>query len=130
VKRVFLLPAAVALTLGLAGCGGSTTYTLKATETCLTQRGAKISSAPSSDFVASTATGGAIKTTLSDNWVTIAFGQTTNGGVQLADAYQIFAHKNVAAGLPSVLQRYDNVVTLWHEHPQDSDLALVVGCLR
>ena len=24
----------------------------------------------------------------------------------------------------------NNVVTLWHEHPQDADLSLVRGCLR
>jgi hypothetical protein len=29
-----------------------------------------------------------------------------------------------------VLRRYSNAVTLWHKHPSDSDLALIVGCLR
>ena len=24
----------------------------------------------------------------------------------------------------------NNAVTLWHQHPNDSDLSLVVGCLR
>jgi len=36
----------------------------------------------------------------------------------------------VRAGLPDILRRYNNAVTLWHAHPQDSDLALVVGCLH
>jgi len=36
----------------------------------------------------------------------------------------------VKEGLPDVLRRYKNAVTLWHAHPSDSDLSLVVGCLR
>ena len=43
---------------------------------------------------------------------------------------QEFALPNVHAGLSDVLRRYNNAVTLWHMHPSDSDLALVVGCLR
>jgi hypothetical protein len=129
VKQLVLLVAGLGLTVGLAGCGGSTTYSLNATKQCLLARGAKVG-APLDDFVASTATGGSFKTMLSDNWVTISFGQTLNDGVQLQDAYERFAHENVRSGLPDVLRRYDNVVTLWHRHPQDSDLALVVGCLR
>ena len=128
-NRVALLAIAAVLTLALAGCGGQTTYTLKATKTCLTQRGARIGG--SLDFVAQTATGGAFVTRLGDdNWVTVAFGQTLNGGIQIEEAYERFAFPNVRAGLPDVLKRYDNAVTLWHKHPQDSDLALVVGCLR
>jgi len=128
-RRLALAALAGGLTLALAGCGGTTTYTLAATKQCLVERGAKIGGSLS--FVAQTATGGAFVTTLSDdNWVTIAFGQTLSGGVELQDAWERFAFPNVRAGLPDVLRRYANVVTLWHKHPQDSDLALVVGCLR
>jgi hypothetical protein len=124
-----LLLAGLGLTVGLAGCGGSTTYSLGPTKSCLVARGARVG-APLNDFVASTATGGSFTTTLSDNWVTLSFGQDLGGGVQLQDAYERFAHENVRSGLTDVLRRYENVVTLWHKHPQDSDLALVVGCLR
>lgn len=127
-KVLATLLAALGLTVALAGCGSTTIYTLGATESCLAQRGAKIGGPL--DFVASTATGGAFRTTLSDNWVTVAFGQTLAGGQELEDAWTRFAYPNVKNGLPSVLQRYDNVVTLWHKTPQDSDLSLVVGCLR
>ena len=48
----------------------------------------------------------------------------------LQAAYQRFALPNVRAGLQDVLRRYKNAVTLWHMHPSDSDLSLVVGCLR
>ena len=128
-NRVGLAAVAAVAVAALAGCGGGqTTYTLKATKQCLVQRGAHIGGRL--DFVAQTATGGAFVTQLGDNWVTVAFGQTLNGGVQIQDAYQRFAFANVRAGLPDVLRRYNNAVTLWHKHPQDSDLALVVGCLR
>jgi len=127
-NRVALLAIGVGLALALAGCGGQTTYTLKATKSCLSQRGARIGG--KLDFVAQTATGGAFITTLGDNWVTVAFGQTVNAGIQIQEAYERFAFQNVRAGLPDVLKRYDNAVTLWHKHPQESDLALVVGCLR
>ena len=40
------------------------------------------------------------------------------------------AFENVKAGLSDVLRRYKNAVTLWHEHPLESDLALITGCLK
>src|SRR5271168_2566937 len=109
-KRAGIAMAA-GMTLALAGCGGSTTYTLAATKNCLLQRGATVGG--KLDFVAGTATGGAFITKLGDNFVTIAFGQTLNGGIQLEDAYERFAFPNVQAGLADVLRRYDNAVTLW-----------------
>jgi len=117
-----------AVTLAAAGCGGKTTYTVEGTKKCLTERGAQVGG--KLDFVAETATGGALKTDLGDNFVTVAFGQTLDDGIQIELAYQKFAYENVKAGLADVLRRYDNAVTLWHQHPSDSDLALVVGCLR
>ena len=128
VARAALLVGTLVLVLLVAGCGGTTTYTLPKTKACLVDRSARIGG--KLDFVASTAPGGAFKANLGDNSVVIAFGQNTDGAQQLYDAYQRFAFKNVQSGLTDVLKRYDNVVTLWHMHPQDSDLALVVGCLR
>jgi len=128
-KPAVLIAMAAGVTLALAGCGSSTPiYSLAATKNCLVQRGAKIGG--KLDFVAQTATGGAFVTQFGDNRVTFAFGQTLNGGVQIEDAYDRFAFPNVRAGLSDVLRRYENAVTLWHAHPQDADLALVVGCLR
>ena len=127
-RRLGLALAVLLAVLLLAGCGGSTSYTLSKTKACLLQRGVKLGG--KLDFVASTATGGAFVANLGDNSVKIVFGQSTADGQQIEDAYQRFAFKNVQAGLPDVLRRYNNVVTLWHQHPSDSDLALVVGCLR
>jgi hypothetical protein len=118
----------VGLMLMVAGCGGQTTYSLGPTKTCLTQRGFHVGG--KLDFVASTATGGAFLVHLGDNFVTIAFGDSLQTGDDIQGAYERFALPNVKSGLSDVLRRFNNAVTLWHAHPSDSDLALVVGCLR
>jgi hypothetical protein len=116
------------LLLVVAGCGGSKSYGLDDTRACLTQRGAKIGG--KLDFVASTATGGAFVASLGDNSVRLVFGQTESDAQQIQQAYERFAFRNVKAGLADVLRRYNNAVTLWQRHPQDNDLALVIGCLK
>jgi hypothetical protein len=126
VGRVALLGIAL-LALLTAGCGGKSTYTVAKTRACLNARGATIGG--KLDFVASTATGGAFAASLGNNSVKLVFGQTPSDAAQIVFAYERFAFKNVKGGLPDVLRRYNNVVTLWHAHPQDSDLSLVVGCL-
>ena len=126
--RLALAAVGVGIVLLAAGCGGSTTYTLPRSKSCLEQRGVKIGGRL--DFVANTATGGAFRANLSDNWVTIAFGENVKSGVDIENAYTRFALPNVRPGLADVLRRYNNAVTLWHQHPNDSDLSLVVGCLR
>jgi hypothetical protein len=121
----------VAVLLVAAGCGGGRkTYTAAATQTCLTKDGAKVGGTLD-DFVASTALGGAFIAHLSDdNFATLAFGSDDADGIQLQLAYERFAFPNVKQNLPDVLKRYNNAVTLWHEHPSSNDLALVVNCLK
>jgi len=126
--RLALAAVGVGIVLLAAGCGGSTTYTVPRSKSCLEQRGVKIGGPL--DFVANTATGGAFRANLTDNWVTIAFGENVKSGVDIENAYTRFALPNVRPGLADVLRRYNNAVTLWHQHPNDSDLSLVVGCLR
>lgn len=127
--RFALAGIAAGLVLVVAACGGGAkTYTLGGTKSCLVQRGASLGG--KLDFVAETAPGGAVIGHLSDNFVTIAFGENVSDGKQLQLAYQRFAFTNVRAGLADVLRRYNNAVTLWHLHPSDSDLALVTGCLH
>jgi hypothetical protein len=126
--RLALAVVAVGIVLFTAGCGGSTTYQLDRSKTCLTQRGVRIGGPL--DFVANTATGGAFRANLSNNWVVVAFGDNLKSGVDIENAYTRFAGSNIRAGLADVLRRYNNAVTLWHQHPSDSDLSLVVGCLR
>ena len=126
--RLSLAGLAVVVVAALTGCGGKTTYTADHTKTCLVQRGVRIGGPL--DFVAGTAMGGAFRANLGDNWVTVAFGDNLKSGVDIENAYTRFALPNVRGGLPDVLRRYNNAVTLWHAHPNDSDLSLVVGCLR
>ena len=124
------LPVVALVALVAAGCGGKTSYSESKTRSCLLARGAQIGPPAPSDLVATSAVGGSFKAELGDNFVTLVFGTDQSSGQNLADAYQRIAIRNVKSGLPDVLRRYDNVVTLWHEHPQDADLSLVVGCLR
>jgi hypothetical protein len=128
-RLVPLLLVLLGLSAALAGCGGgSSSYTLVKTRQCLQTRGVEIGG--SLDFVASTATGGAFVASLGDNSVKVVFGETVNDAEGIEQAYDRFAFQNVKAGLPDVLRRYGNVVLLWHEHPQEGDLALLVGCLK
>ena len=122
------LPLLAFVALLTSACGGKTSYSVAKTRACLQARGAQVGG--KLDFVASTATGGAFAVALGDNSVKLVFGQTEGDAEQIVAAYQRFAFPNVRTGLPDVLRRYSNVVTLWHEHPQDADLSLVVGCLR
>jgi hypothetical protein len=129
-RRGALLWFSLALIVALAaGCGGgSSSYTPEKTRECLVARGVEIGG--KLDFVASTATGGAFAARLGDNAVKVVFGETEGDAEQIQRAYERFAFSNVRAGLPDVLRRQGNVVMLWHEHPQDGDLELVVGCLK
>ena len=126
---VFLL-LVLLLALGAAGCGGSSSYTLEKTRTCLSDRGVSIGDVPRADIVGSSATGGSFAAGLGDNSVKIVFGETESDAEQIEGAYERFAFSNVKAGLADVLRREKNAVMLWQKHPQDSDVSLVTGCLR
>jgi hypothetical protein len=82
------------------------------------------------DLIAKGAPGGAFSADLPDNSVRLAFGRSDGDARKIVAAYTHIAFSNVHSGLPDVLRRYNNVVTLWHQHPQQADLALVIGCLR
>src|SRR5262245_18805108 len=118
----------VLIVFAVAGCGGSKSYSLEDTKACLEARGVHIGG--KLDFVASTATGGAFVASVGQNSVKVVFGETDDDAEQIELAYDHFALPNVKAGLADVLRRQGNAVMLWQEHPQDSDLALVTGCLK
>jgi hypothetical protein len=126
VGRVALVGLLVAFLA--AGCGGQSSYSLAKTRACLASEDVKLSSAR--DFVATTATGGALRASLNDNSVTVAFGEKDSDAVDIAYAYQRFAFSNVRSNILDVLERYRNAVLLWQKHPAAADLALVTGCLR
>ncbi|HEX6763221.1 MAG TPA: hypothetical protein VF094_10495 [Gaiellaceae bacterium] len=111
----------------LGGCGKTTPhYTLAKTSACLQQAGASLGG--QLDFVATTATGGATHARLRDNSLTLVFGQSQGDADNIDAAYRRFRSSNV--GIDDVLRQQGNAVMLWHEHPNDADLATVTGCLK
>ena len=121
------------LALLAAGCGSSSTsakiYTLAASKQCFeTKLGVHRFPSLTDDFVASTASGGAVRLRLSDNAVTVLFGQDAAEASNLADAYRRFHAKNV--GVEDVLQTQGNAVLLWQIHPSATDDSKVKDCLK
>ena len=124
-SRAFIL--AVAAALLLAGCGKNTpTYSLGKTSDCLTGKGVRLGG--QLDFVATTATGGAVRARLPHNALTLVFGLTPGDADNIDAAYRRFHASNV--GIDDVLRQQNNAVMLWQAHPVDEDLALVTGCLK
>ena len=113
-----------------AACGGPTThiYTKAATSACLKKAGIPVGPAPASDFVANSATGGALSAKPKGNRVTVSFGETVDDANNIDDAYRRFRAKNV--GIDDVLRTQQNAVMLWHVHPTDENIAVITGCLK
>lgn len=112
----------------VAGCGGSSAhlYSLAKTTACLKTQPVRLGGPL--DFVASTATGGAVKIHTKDNFLTLVFGSTISDANNIAAAYRRFAAKNV--GVNDVLHQDENSVMLWHDHWSQADLDLIGGCLK
>lgn len=126
-KRIGL--SGVLFVLLLAACGGSGgsgLYTLAKTQACLTAKHVRVGG--TLDFVATTATGGALRAHLPSNYVTMAFGATQTDADNIDQAYRRFHAKNV--GIDDVLREDRNAVMLWHMHPADADIATIGACLK
>ena len=123
------LPVIAAIVLLAAGCGkpAAKLYTQQASSACLQKAGIQVGAVGTDDFVASSATGGAFHATLTDNAVTVSFGQTLADAGNIDQAYRRFHAANV--GIDDVLRTQGNAVMLWHQHPTDADIATVTGCL-
>lgn len=123
-RASFLVVVAAIL---LAGCGKNTpSYSLEKTSSCLTDKGVRLGGPL--DFVATTATGGAVRARLKTNALTLVFGLTPDDADNIDAAYRRFHASNV--GIDDVLRQQNNAVMLWQAHPADADLALVTGCLK
>ncbi len=118
----------LAVVLLVASCGGRSTklYSQEQTRACFSSKHIRLGGAL--DFVATTATGGALKAHLGDNDVTVVFGATTADADNINQAYHRFHSENV--GIEDVLRQQSNVVMLWHAHPSDADLNRVTACLK
>ena len=103
-------------------------FSIRKTRACLATHGAVIGH--KLDLIAKGAPGGAFSAELADNVVRLAFGRSDSDARKLVATYSQIAFSDVRSGLRDVLRRYNNVVTLWHQHPQEAELALVIGCLR
>jgi hypothetical protein len=119
---------ALVLVLGATACGEQTEklYSLAKTRSCLADDGVRLGG--KLDFVATTATGGALKAHLGSNFVTVVFGETVADADNINQAYHTFREQNV--GIEDVLRQQSNAVMLWHEHPSDAATSRVTGCLR
>jgi hypothetical protein len=114
----------------LAGCGGSGShlYTLAKTRDCLKAQHLPIRAPEVTDFVASSATGGAFRTRIAGNVVTVSFGLTTSDADNINSAYRRFRGKNI--GINDILRQQENAVMVWHMHPEDAQMATLAGCLK
>jgi hypothetical protein len=125
----FALIALLALTV--AGCGGGggsgTLYTLAKTRQCLKANPA-VAIDRKLDFIATTASGGALHLVMPQNAATLVFGETVADADNINDAYHRFSSKNV--GVDDVLRQQNNAVMLFHVHPSDANIATIENCLR
>ena len=123
-KPLVCLLAVVAL---VAACGGGGTKlaTLEKTRTCLIAH--HVSLGGQLDFVATTATGGALRAHLAKNVATVVFGATLADADNINEAYHRFHSENV--GIDDVLRQQANVVMLWRRHPSDAEQARITSCL-
>jgi hypothetical protein len=116
----------VIILAGCGGSGGSKLYTLQLTRSCLVAK--HVALGGTLDFVATTATGGALRARLPQNFVTVAFGATSADADNIDQAYRSFHARNV--GIDDVLLENGNAVLLWHQHPSDADVATISDCLK
>lgn len=118
----------VLLLVVLAGCGSKPTqvYSLQKTKDCLKTKPVRLGGVL--DFVATTATGGAVKVRTNDNFATVVFGKDAADADNIAAAYRHFAAPNV--GVNDVLDQNGNAVVLWHKHPSADDQDVINGCLK
>lgn len=113
-----------------ASCGppGPKVYNEAKSRACIVATHAKVTGPPATDFVATTALGGAFRVKLRHNAVTVSFGDTVKNATSLDDVYRAVHSHNV--GIDDVLRTQGNAVMLWQQHPSDADLALVQNCLK
>jgi hypothetical protein len=125
--RLAAVPAAAVL---LASCGGSdpsAPYRLPPTKDCLEQSDLRVSTKPP-DFVASTASGGALRVRFADIRLTLTFGESEAEAARTEQAYRRFAPKKLP--IDDVLRRNRNVVELWEFSPTIDHQDTLNRCLR
>jgi hypothetical protein len=120
----------IAVVLLATACGrpGAKTYDATKSRACVAGKQLHVGSPPASDFIASTALGGAFRVKLGGNAVTVSFGSNPTNAQSLDDAYRNVHARNV--GIDDVLRMQGNAVMLWQRHPTDDQLAQITDCLK
>jgi hypothetical protein len=132
-KSAVAVAVALAAAALASGCGGQAepkSYALGPTRRCLTdQEGVKVSSRRT-NFVASTASRGAMRVTLeeTDNFAIVAFGEDDPEAARIEQAYREFAGKRIP--IDDVLERTKNVVFVWNAPPTGEERDTLLGCLK
>ena len=124
--RLLALLAVLALLAAACGKQEGELYSVGKTRECLTDEGVDLGG--ELDFVATTATGGALKANFGGNFVTVVFGETVDDANAINQAYHRFRSENV--GIEDVLRQQENAVMLWHAHPSDTEVSQLTGCLK
>jgi hypothetical protein len=107
---------------------GEPIYRAAATRACLAREG--VVTGAQVGFVPPTTTAGTFRATVNANVVSIAFATTDTGAELAISAYSRTVPKDARPGLANRLRRYDNAVTFWRAPPLDSELGVIVPCLR
>lgn len=126
--RALTICVAVALLAAACGPPGPKTYSEAKVRACLVGEHLHVGPPPKSDFIASTALGGAFHVRFRDNSVTVSFGSNPKNASGLDAGYRSVRAKNV--GIDDVLRTQGNAVMLWHAHPSDGELGEIQNCLK
>jgi hypothetical protein len=127
-RPVAAVGAAMLALLAVAGCGGSSVYSLVRSRSCLQKSGVDLTAVPRANFVAASAEGGSYAARFRDNQVTVSFATDRTRAEALVRGYQRFRGRNI--GLEDVLKVKGNAVMLWALHPTDAYLQTIEGCLK
>jgi hypothetical protein len=96
---------------------------------CLKAAGYRVQ-AHFNDFVASTATRGALRATKNYNVLTVSFGKNAHEARSLRRAYRRFMPKRRARHIMEITEIEKNVLLLWTTTPTREELDAVVACLK
>ena len=114
--------------MSMAGCGGAGDFTAADTRSCLEEDGLRVGPPRVNDVVAQSGTGGALRTRIGGNDVTIVFGDDEEEAARTAQAYRRFAAGNV--GLEGLLFQERTVVQLWVDAPDEEQRNRVASCFK
>jgi hypothetical protein len=103
-------------------------YRLEPTRACLVDAGLRLGKPPQSDFVASTASGGAVRVRYADIRVTLTFAADDAEAARTEQAYRRFAPRKLP--IDDVLRRNRNVVELWEFAPTIDHQDTMNRCLK